>query len=106
MSSEELLVGLFLFAMIWFWLASLRAKEIANELAKHLCVKAQVMLLDESVALKGLSLARSTSGSVAFKRIYHFEFASDGSQRYFGRIVMLGSQLIKTEMDAYRVADE
>lgn len=106
MTSEEIIVGLLLAGLIWFWLASLRAKELATEIAKHLCSKAQVMLLDDSVALKGLSLARSRQGSMSIKRVFRFEFASDGRQRYQGKIVMLGIDIIGSEMDAYRMTDE
>ncbi|MDH5182437.1 MAG: DUF3301 domain-containing protein [Gammaproteobacteria bacterium] len=106
MTSEEIIVGLLLAGVIWFWLASLRAKEIATGIAKHLCTKAQVMLLDDSVALKGLSLARNRQGSVSFKRVFRFEFASDGRERYQGKIIMLGIDIIGSDMDAYRITEE
>ena len=106
MTSEEIIVGLLLAGLIWFWLASLRAKELAMGIAKHLCSRAQVMLLDDSVALKAVSLARNRQGSMSFKRVFRFEFASDGQQRYQGKIIMLGIDIVGSEMDAYRITEE
>lgn len=106
MTNEEISVFVFLFALLWFWFASIRVKELATEAAKQLCMRAQVMILDDSVALKRLSLARNSRGSMSVKRIYRFEFASDGRERYHGKIVMLAQRVINTEMDAYRIAEE
>lgn len=106
MTSEEISVFLILFALIWFWVSSIRVKELATEAAKQLCKRAQVMILDDSVALNRLSLARNRKGSMSVKRVYRFEFASDGRERYHGKIVMLAQQVVDTEMDAYRIAEE
>jgi len=38
--------------------------------------------------------------------LYFFEFASDGAERYQGRIVMFGQALREVEMDAYRISSE
>lgn len=106
MTNEEIVVSVIVLGLVWFWLVAIRIKELATESAKRLCERAQVMILDDSVALTGLSLARNQHGRVGFRRTYRFEFASDGNQRYQGKVIMLGSELVATDMDAYRIVEE
>lgn len=93
-----------LLAVMWFWWDGLRSKERARTAGLHACQRAGVQFLDDSVERKVLSLRRGGNGHVHFYRIFRFEFASDGAQRYQGQIVMLGQQVQSVNMDAYRVS--
>ena len=106
MSNDELILSLILGALLWIWFSSIRTKELAVVRAKNMCLQAQVMLLDDSVALIKLGLARNPRGSMSLKRAYRFEFASDGALRYQGHITMLGSQIVGSEMDVYRMTED
>jgi hypothetical protein len=95
------LLLLFGFA-IWFWQDAARAKELASLAGRRACDRVQVVFLDETVEFTGLRLVRDTEGRLRLQRRYRFEFSSDGSRRYQGRIFMQGHRLESLEMDAYR----
>lgn len=70
---------------------------------KRACDHAQVQFLDDTVALKKLSLQRGQNGRLQFRRLFVFEFTSDGAVRYQGRITISGKRVDEVEMDAYRI---
>lgn len=78
---------------VWYWHASMRAKEIANAKAKELCEEAAVQLLDQSVTLKKMRFRRDESGRMAFERTYDFDYAIDEKTRFRGQIVVHGNQV-------------
>jgi hypothetical protein len=102
MHSTELLLLIFLGLLIWFWLDSARAKEVASSAGSRACGHGQVSFLDETVEITKLRLKRDTDGRMRLQREYRFEFSSDGSRRYQGRITMLGHRVAALSMDAYR----
>jgi hypothetical protein len=77
----------------WFWLDSMRAREIATGLCRHVCQQQQLQFLDDTVALNVMGLARNAQGRIQIRRIYRFEYSDDGVQRHQGEAVMLGAQL-------------
>lgn len=97
-----LLVGV-LVAITWHWWDTMQCKEIAKLAGQKACNDAQVQFLDDTVALKKIWLRRAESGRLQICRIFFFEFASDGTYRYQGRIVLTGKQVREVEMDAYRI---
>ncbi|AOU98935.1 hypothetical protein BI364_14095 [Acidihalobacter yilgarnensis] len=84
-----LLLGI-LGALVWWWLASLRAREAALKACRRACAREQVQLLDETVAVRRLGLARDSSGRVRVRRSYGFEFSVDGHDRRQGEAICLG----------------
>lgn len=90
-----LLLGL----VAWFWLDSLRSRELATHTCKAVCRRDQLQFLDDTVALQRLSLARDPHGRLQFRRTYRFEFATTGDRRFQGLVVMLGSQLQVLNME-------
>jgi hypothetical protein len=89
--------------LAWLWWDGLGAKEIAHASCQRLCRERDVLFLDDTVALSRLSLRRDRSGTLRIFRRFNFEFTSDGELRYQGYVDMLGSHVIHTEMDAYRI---
>jgi len=71
--------------------------------SKRLCRDADVIFLDDSVALSRIRLCRHRNGRIGLYRRFGFEFSSDGEQRYQGYIDMLGEEILQTHMDVYRV---
>ena len=98
----ETLIYLLLLALLaWFWLDSLRSREIATHTCKAVCRRDQLQFLDDTVSLQNLGLARDAKGTLRVRRAYRFEYATRGDRRYRGLVVMLGSQLqvLKMETD-------
>jgi hypothetical protein len=96
----ETLIYLLLLALLaWFWLDSLRSREIATHTCKAVCRRDQLQFLDDTVSLQHLGLGRDGKGTVRVRRAYRFEYASSGDRRYQGLVVMLGSQLQVLNME-------
>jgi hypothetical protein len=57
-----------------------------------------VQLLDQAVALRGVSL-RWTGQGLRLRRSYGFEFSVAGVERRNGRVVLLGLMLERLELD-------
>ena len=83
----------------WFWLGSLKTREIALLICRNACLRANVQLLDETVALKRLDLARDQTGRVHLRRRYQFEYSEQGLERRQGEIILLGNQLLSIRGD-------
>jgi hypothetical protein len=94
---------LILCALAWFWWDSRGVAEIAINAARKNCEQMGLSFLNDTVGCKKLRLKRNRQGRVQFQRTYFFEFASDMAQRYQGEIIMLGPQVAKINLDAYRM---
>ncbi len=81
-------------ALAWFWLDSIRVRETAVEAARTACNAEGVMLLDDTVAISALKLARNERGRLQFQRAYDFEYTDTGNNRLKGGIVLLGREVI------------
>ena len=98
MSGEIVAIAL-LVALGWFWLSGLRVREHALAAGRLACAKIGVQFLDDTVALKRLTLARNALGQLRFARLYRFEYSSTGDNRQLGNIRTLGEQVEAVEMD-------
>lgn len=92
--------------VLWYWWDSVRTQELARSAGLRACQKADVQFLDDTVERKRQWLRRNSLGRMQVCRLYFFEFTSDGSERYQGRIVMFGQAVREVEMDAYRIPPE
>ena len=88
---SQLLLGLLLL-LGWFWLDSLRAREIAIGLCQAACRQRDLQWLDQTVALRRLGLTWRAEG-VRLRRVYRFDFSEEGMERRQGYIVMRGLNL-------------
>ncbi|MBO9663704.1 DUF3301 domain-containing protein [Dokdonella sp.] len=77
---------------IWAWMDALRAREFAIRHGRELCREAGVQLLDQSVSLKRLRVARR-DGLPSLIRRYQFEVSLDGSDRHRGHLELNGHRL-------------
>ena len=89
--SHLLIIGLLLL-LGWFWLDSLRAREIAIGLCQAACRQRDLQWLDQTVALRRLGLTWRSEG-VRLRRVYRFDFSEEGMERRQGYIVMRGLNL-------------
>lgn len=90
---KGLLLLLALGGLVWFWLDSLRGREQALRAGVSACGQMDVQLLDYTVELARLRLARDRDGRLRWRRTYNFEFSLDGGQRCPGQIVLLGGRV-------------
>ena len=87
------LFAIFLLLVLgWFWLDSLRAREIATEVCKTACAQRELQFLDQTVALRRLGLAWRSEG-LRIRRVYRFDFSEEGVGRRSGYLVMRGLAL-------------
>lgn len=81
-------------AITWLWLDSLKAREAAVAAAREACAVEGLMLLDDTVAIAAVKLARDHDGHVKLQRAYQFEFSDTGNNRCQGSVVLLGRRVV------------
>lgn len=77
----------------WAFHANLAARELANRLAADTCKQAEVQLLDGTVSLLRMGLARAAGGGWSLRRTYLFDYSEDGYNRRRGFVVLSGLHL-------------
>jgi hypothetical protein len=90
----DILGLLLLVASGWLWLDSLKARETAVSATKAACNSENLLLLDDTVAIKWISLRRDGEGVLRIRRVYDFEYSDTGNDRTAGSIVMQGSSVL------------
>jgi len=100
---DMIILLLLLAALLWFWLDSLRALEVARNTGKRACSDANVQFLDDTVASIGLALARNKSGRRVLRRTYRFEFSETGNTRLEGQLILLGDKFESVTMEPYQI---
>lgn len=88
----NLLAILVLLLIGWFWLDSLRAREIATGICKSACQRHDLQFLDQAVALRRLGMVWTQAG-LRVRRVYRFDFSEEGVGRHSGYLVMRGMDL-------------
>lgn len=86
-----------------FWLDSLRAREHALGISNRACTRHDLQLLDQTVALRALSLAWRADG-LKWRRTYEFEFSAEGITRQTARLVLRGLELERIDMNVCEIA--
>jgi hypothetical protein len=94
MSALEVAGILALAALAWLWFDSLKAREAAIDAARAACTDEGLLLLDATVAISGLKLARDDDGRLKVQRAYEFEFSDTGDNRLKGSVVLLGHRVV------------
>jgi hypothetical protein len=79
---------------VWLWLDSLKAREAAVAAAREACAVEGLMLLDDTVAIATLKLARDNDGRIRLQRAYNFEYSDTGNNRRDGSVVLLGRRVV------------
>lgn len=89
-------------AIIWFWHASMAAREQANGAAREACERLRLVMLDGTVAIARLWVRRDLDGRLRFERTYGFEYTDDGYRRLRGFVVTLGARVTSVGLAAAR----
>jgi hypothetical protein len=98
---ENLVAILLLLLLGWFWLDSLRARELATEICRAVCEQQSLQFLDQTVALRRLRVRRTESG-LRLRRIYRFDFSEEGVGRRSGYLILLGLNLETIDLGTAR----
>jgi len=89
---DKLLALVALILLGWFWLDSLRARELATGICSAACERRDVQFLDQTVALRRLGVRRTPEG-LRLRRVYRFDFSEEGIGRRSGSLVLIGLNL-------------
>lgn len=102
----DLLLTLVCVAAGWFWVDTLRAREIARDAGKRVCRREGLQFLDDTVAGTGVRLSRDEEGRRVIRRTYRFEFSDTGNNRLEGRVILVGGRVENLFLEPYRMAVE
>ncbi|MFO1323956.1 MAG: DUF3301 domain-containing protein [Burkholderiales bacterium] len=95
----ELAALALLAAGLWFLWDSLKAREAANGAIRPACREQGLLFLDDTVALERIRPQRDGDGRLRLNRVYRFEFSDTGNNRRRGSVEMLGSSLVRVQLD-------
>ena len=84
-----------------FWIDSLRAREAALLAGRAACERYALLLLDDTVAVTRLRLARNAEGRLRVARLYGFEFSDTGNNRRRGSISLMGANAEDISFEPY-----
>ncbi|MEO8038018.1 MAG: DUF3301 domain-containing protein [Betaproteobacteria bacterium] len=90
----------------WFWLDSLKAREIALAAGLRTCGGEGLQFLDWTVAQSRLRVRRNSEGQVRFERCYRFEYSETGNDRNVGTITLLGRRVLAVELGRQLIRGE
>jgi hypothetical protein len=88
---EFALLGLAVLA--WVWFDGMQARERVLRHVRRICEESGLLLLDQSVVLVSMRLARQEDGRIGIRRGYRFEFSREGDRRYTGHAWLHGPRL-------------
>ncbi len=95
----SILIILFLALIAWFWLNSIRAKEIAMAASSQACQQIQAQFLDQTASLKKLRFIRNRNGRLGILRVYGFDFSRDRENRSKGFVEIQDHKVTKVYLD-------
>jgi len=82
----------------WFWLDSLKCREIALAAGERACAAQGLQFLDWTVAQARLRPERDGGGRVRFRRVYRFEYSETGNDRLEGSVSLLGRRVDSVQL--------
>lgn len=88
-----LLLLLLLVLLVLFWQKNMAAREAAATAARDTCQHQSLQLLDGSVSLQRMALARDDSGRPVLKRVFQFSYSPEGASRQTGFVIMQGDKI-------------
>lgn len=94
MPTFEIISLALLCALAWLWYDSVHVRDISIRAAKSACAADGLQLLDDTVAIASLKLARDDDGRLLLRRAYNFDYSETGDNRRRGSVVMLGEKVL------------
>lgn len=93
MPEGSLLLLMAVVGLVWYWLDSLKVRDIAAASAAEICRRQGLQLLDATVSVGRIRLGRNSRGHVTLLRAFTFEYSQDGVSRQQGFVVIIGHQV-------------
>jgi len=93
MNLSELMFLALTAVAVWFWLDSLKTREIGVNAARKACQDDGLQFLDETVVGQSVRLARDDAGRLQLRRTYAFEYSDTGNDRRSGSVTLLGHEV-------------
>jgi hypothetical protein len=93
METFDIIGILLLGGLAWLWFDSTQVRAIGIAAVKEVCAGDGVQLLDDTVSISRLSLARNEDGRLLLRRVYSFDYSETGDNRRRGSIVLLGQEV-------------
>ena len=94
----ELVALLIAAAIAWYWLDSMKARDIALGAGERACAAEGVQFLDWTVARSRIGLGRDDEGRLRLRRVYRFEFSRTGNDRLDGAVTLLGGEVVSLHL--------
>ena len=98
MSSLALLVIIGL--LVWFWLESLKSRDIAIQVARTSCRQQELQLLDGTVSLQTLRPYYRNIDDYGLKRTYTFDYSGDGISRQTGCVILYNNRVMSIVLES------
>jgi len=98
MSSLALLVVIGL--LVWFWLESLKSRDIAIQVARTSCRQQELQLLDGTVTLQTIRPYYRNHDDYGLKRTYTFDYSGDGISRQTGCVVLYNDRVASIVLES------
>ena len=95
----SILILLLLATIAWFWMKSVRAKEIAMQASARACQQINAQFLDQTASLKKIRLTRKKNGRLGLNRTYSFDFSRDREHRSQGLVNINGYIVANVMLD-------
>ena len=95
----SIFIILFLALLAWFWLNSIRVKEIALQASAEACKQIGAQFLDQTASLEKIRFERNKSGRLTLQRTYSFDFSRDRETRQKGHVSLLGQTITNVFLD-------
>jgi hypothetical protein len=80
--------------LVWFWLESLKSRDIATRVAWTSCRQQELQLLDGTVSLRTIRPYFRNHVDYGLKRTYNFDYSGDGVSRQTGCVVLYNCRVV------------
>ena len=94
MPTFEIISIIVLGVLAWLWFDSTQTRAIAVRSAKAACAADGLQLLDDTVSIASLTLARTEGGQLLLRRTYTFDYSDTGDNRRRGSVVLLAQEVL------------
>jgi hypothetical protein len=94
MPTFEIISIIVLSTLAWLWFDSTQVRAIGIRSAKAACAVDGLQLLDDTVSITSVALARNEGGQLALRRTYTFDYSDTGDNRRHGSVVLLGQEVL------------
>jgi hypothetical protein len=86
----------------YYWITAIKVKEATLRAVEAHCSQAGVQLLDGTIFLRRLWVARDRRGQLQLTRVFQFEFTATGDDRNLGWARLLGRRIESIELSPHR----